>query len=266
MNETGTHAVEILENMKPVGALTMTGTNVSIYDRALDAAIKQEAPLDQLEKFLQLKREHEAHEARKEFYQAVADFKGESVVVVKDKVNTQFKSKYTTLGNLLNTVNPVLGKHGLSVAFDIEQTDKIITVACNLRHRLGHSEAVRMSAPPDTSGGASKNPIQQIKSTITYLRAATFEAVTGLASTDATLEDDGNAAGGNPPIEYISGQDLILLKKKYGTGDDNKFFQFAGSTGWNDIPVSNHHKILDMLNQRNVAMAKKSDRVPGEEG
>jgi len=47
-----------------------------------------------------------------------------------------------------------------------------------------------MSGPPDDSG--KKNPLQQIKSTVTYLKISTLEAACGLASTDASADDDGN--------------------------------------------------------------------------
>lgn len=239
----------------------------AIYDRILDIAIRQGAPLEQLEKFLDLKRQYEADEARKEFYQAIADFKGEKVLVSKDKTNNQFKSQYTSLGNLLNTVNPVLGKYGLSVSFDLKQSEKMITVACILRHRMGYTERVELSAPPDVSGGNSKNPIQQIKSTITYLRASTFEAVTGLASTDANLDDDGNSAYTE---EYISGDDLQAIvklhKQVYSDKDDksawDKWWKFAGSTNWDAIPKKNMNKILNMLNERRVAQS----REPGQDG
>jgi hypothetical protein len=57
---------------------------------------------------------------------------------------------------------------------------------------MGHSETVSLSGAPDTSG--AKNPLQQIKSTITYLEIATFCGVTGTASQAASMDDDGNSA------------------------------------------------------------------------
>lgn len=163
------------------------------YDRILDLAIQQGAPLDQLEKYLQLQRDHEAYEAKKAYFQAVAGFKQEKINIPKDKTNHHFKSKYTSIGAMLSAINPALGKHGLSLSFQLSQGDKILTVKCILAHRLGHTESVEMSAPPDTSGGGSKNPIQQIKSTFTYLRSATAEAITGLSGTEASIiDDDGN--------------------------------------------------------------------------
>lgn len=228
------------------------------YDRILELAISQGAPLDQLEKFLQLKRDHEAHEAKKEFYNAVADFKGETIRISKDKVNGQFKSRYSSLGNMLDTVNPILGRHGLSVSFDIQQSEKEITVACVLRHRLGHTEKSTIKAPPDTSGGGSKNPIQQIKSTITYLRAATFEAVTGLSSSDGTIDDDGNSAYKQP--EYIDAKqqkEVKALVDEIYNPKQEMFWSYLGVEDEKTILKSDYKKAITALNQARASRGNK---------
>jgi len=187
-------------------------TSIQVQDNSpasmMIAAMSRGMDPDMIERFMELQERYEKNEAKKAYNGAVAAFKENPPQILKDKENSQFKSKYVTLGNLLKTVNPELGKHGLSVSFNIDQeTEKSIKVSCILSHRQGHSESVSMSAPPDTSGGNSKNPIQQIKSTITYLRAATFEAVTGLAATDSNLDDDGNGVG----VEYITEAQAKIL-------------------------------------------------------
>lgn len=146
--------------------------------------------LDQLKGLLDLQKDYEAREAKKAFIRAMTAFKIEAPMVTKDKSNKQYNSKYTSLSNLVNTVNPVLSKHGLSSSWDIEQNGTI-KVTCRITHELGHSETASASAPADVSG--VKNAIQQIKSTITYLKLVTFESICGLASTDANLDDDGQA-------------------------------------------------------------------------
>lgn len=192
-------------------------TTVQLADNSpasmMVAAMSKGMDLDRLERLLDLQQKWEQNEARKAFFEAVSAFKESPPEVLKDKENIQFskgdkRAMYVSLGNLLKTVNPALGKHGLSVSFEINQEEKVVCVSCKLSHRMGHSESVTMSAPPDTSGGNAKNPIQQIKSTITYLRAATFEAVTGLAATDANMDDDGNAGG----TEYVTEQQLSRIQ------------------------------------------------------
>ena len=155
-----------------------------------------------IEKMMALQERFEANEARKAFFEAKAAFKAEAPPVTKDGFNTQFRSRYTTLGNLLDTYNPILGKHGLSLSFPTPvQDDKTMTVECCLSHRMGHSESISMSGPIDMapigkeSGRAARNPLQNIKSTFTYLRSATCEAILGVAGTEGTENDDGAGAG-----------------------------------------------------------------------
>lgn len=145
----------------------------------------------EIRELLALQREWEANEAKKAFNAAFAAFKAESVVIRKDRENKQCGSRYTSIGNLVDTVAPFLSKHGLSHEWDQDQADGI-KVTCTLSHALGHSRTSTMKVPPDTSG--AKNPIQQIKSSITYARSVTFEAVCGLAATDANVDDDGGGA------------------------------------------------------------------------
>lgn len=160
-------------------------------------ALNKGVDIDRLEKLLSMQQSWEANEARKAFVKAMAAFKSDPPSVYKDKINKQFGSKYSSIDALVNPTIPYLAKQGLSHSWQYGEPDvKQVTVTCTMTHEFGHSESVTMSAPPDTSGGASKNPIQQIKSTHTYLKIATFEAVTGLVSKEANLDDDGNAAGG----------------------------------------------------------------------
>lgn len=158
----------------------------------LAMAVSQGADLDHLRQLMDLKDRHEATEARKAFHQALAAFKESPPIITNDRTNKQYGSTYSSLANLVNNVNKELSPHGLNARWDIEQGQQI-KVTCILAHALGHQESVSLSGPPDDSG--AKNKLQQIKSTLTYLKGATFEAVTGVATIPGNLDDDGNAAG-----------------------------------------------------------------------
>jgi len=171
----------------------------SLIEMALSKGADEKA-LEKLEKVLELQERWEANEAKKAYVKAMAEFKKEAPAIIKDKENKQFKSRYSSIDALVNSSIPVLSKNEISHNWSFGTAENNWpTVTCTLTHSMGHRESVTMSAPPDTSGGNSKNPIQQIKSTHTYLKIATFEAVTGLVSREANLDDDGNGA-----TEYIS--------------------------------------------------------------
>jgi hypothetical protein len=183
----------------------------------LQLLVKQGADADKLKQFMDLADRHEAKLAKQAFTEAMAAFKSHNIHVSKDKDNGQYKSKYVSLGNLIATVTPYLSQHGLSVRWDIDQTNGI-KVTCIMTHVQGHSESVPMTCPPDKSG--AKNPIQEIKSAITYAKACTFESITGLASTDANLDDDGNGFADSVDISeeldwIASAKDIPELQKLF---------------------------------------------------
>ena len=199
----GTSALEVMPLRTAAPAQMAIPTNPG---EMLYLAMAQGKGMDELEKFMDLKDRWEAGEARKAFVAAMSRFKANDIHVSKDKANLQYSSRYTTLGNLVSTVTPFLSQNGLSASWDIDQSGAKIKVTCIITHSLGHSESVWMEAPPDASG--AKNPIQQIKSTITYLKACTFESICGLASTDANLDDDGNGSHQKAPAKDAKGEDI----------------------------------------------------------
>ena len=159
----------------------------------LAVAVQRGADLDYVKQLMDLQDRWEAKQAQQAFNAALAAFKKNPPVVVKDLLNKQFGSWYASIGSLVNTVNAALGEHGLSASWEYDQTNDLISVTCVLEHVGGHSKRVTAKGPPDTSG--SKNTLQQIRSTFTYLKISTFEAVTGVASQAGNLNDDGNGAG-----------------------------------------------------------------------
>jgi hypothetical protein len=202
------------------GSIPAKIENITPYEMML-SAVKNEIPLEQIEKMMELQERHDKNEAKKAFITAMAKFKEVPLIITKDKKNTQYNSKYTTIGNLVNSTLPGMSKCGLSHKWDMDQTVAgVIKITCVVTHAMGHSESVSMSAPPDKSG--SKNPIQEIKSTRTYLQAATFESIMGLASSDANIDDDGNGSKqkqlpslSEETIETINSFDTIEELKIY---------------------------------------------------
>lgn len=193
--DTEVHEGEVLDSMP---AVTTQQTALAVADNnpylpMIDRFLQGGGDIEKLDKLLDLKDRWDKSEAEKAYNAAKAAFAANPPSVYKDKKNNQYNSSYTSLGNMVITVSAALSPHGLSASWDIDQSDpKLIAVTCRLRHALGHSETVKMSGPPDTTG--AKNDLQKIKSTVTYLKLATFEAVTGVASKEGNLDDDGNAA------------------------------------------------------------------------
>lgn len=170
-------------------------------------AIQQGANIETLERLYNLQREYEKDEARKAFAVAMAKFKAEQIVIDKDKLVDHRGGTYrhATLGNVVAIVSEALGRHGLYHAWAVKQDEGIVHVKCTLTHQLGHSESVAMWGPPDNSG--SKNLIQQIASTVTYLQRYTLMSITGVAAS----EQDDDGAGSETPAQVLAFRNEIRL-------------------------------------------------------
>lgn len=151
---------------------------------------------EQMEKMLDIQFKWEANEARKAYHAAMTSFKADPPVIVKDLSNAQYRSSYASISNVAQTINTKLSEYGLSARWETSQKENgWPEVTCIVTHSQGHSEQTTLSAPPDESG--SKNPIQKIISSTTYLKKETLLAITGLATQDET-DDDGNGSNDAP--------------------------------------------------------------------
>lgn len=180
----------------------------------LALAVERGDGIEQLKQLMDLRDRWEATEAKKAYVEAFANFKRNMPDVIKDMLNKQYGSDYSSLANLVNTVNRVLGEYGLNATWDPVVKDNVVTVTVIMTHVGGHEQRVTLCGPPDTSG--QKNPLQQIKSTLTYLEGATFQAITGVVARSASKDDDGNGSGGKPEAEAPEGYenwkaDMIAL-------------------------------------------------------
>lgn len=213
------------------------------------------ADLDRMEQLFNLQLRWEENEARKAFNEAFADFKAESIKILKDK-KVGYTNKdgsftgyaHATIGNVVATVVPILGKHGLSHRWDVVQEGGNITVTCRLSHTKGHSETVSMVAGKDDTG--KKNAIQQVASTTTYLQRYTLLAITGLATEDQP-DDDGRGAEEKeePTITESQAMDLDALATEVGA-DVDKFLVYLRVATLMDIKEKDYSAAVHALEAR----------------
>ena len=218
-----------------------------------------EKSLEKLEKVLELQERWEANEAKKAYHEAMANFKANPPDIEKDKkVSYAVQGKGTTaynhasLANVTNKINRALSEHGLSAAWVTSQLNGGITVTCTITHKFGHSESTSLTAASDTSG--SKNAIQAIGSTITYLERYTILALTGLATREQ--DDDGKES----EAEYITEKQLSTIVDMINDkeADEDKFKVFMGVESLDKIPAKEYNRAM-------AALKSKKKRQPGEE-
>lgn len=165
-------------------------------------AMNNGADLDRLERLMDMQTKWEANEARKAYALDMAEFKKNAPTILKDKtVNFETSKGWTTydhatIGNVVEKVVAGLAEHGFSHSWIPARGDGgMISVTCEITHKLGFSKSTTLEAGLDQSGG--KNNIQAQASTITYLERYTLLAATGLAVKDRS-DDDGASYVGQP--------------------------------------------------------------------
>lgn len=95
---------------------------------------------------------------------------------------------YADLATVVETVRPVLAKHGLSYLQGCSDGDKTVTITTRLLHRSGEWIEDSLSMP------TGQNTAQAVGSALSYGRRYSLMAILGLAPED----DDGAAASAAP--------------------------------------------------------------------
>lgn len=156
----------------------------------LQSAVDKNLTPETLKQLMDLQERWEANEAKKEYVEAMNAFKRNPPTISKNKHvkfgNTQYD--HATLDHVCEEVTEALSAHGISHRWKVSQNQDRISVTCILTHQRGHSEETTLEGPADNSG--SKNAIQAIGSTVTYLQRYTLLAATGLAAGE---DNDGHA-------------------------------------------------------------------------
>lgn len=165
----------------------MTSTEIQKAPSMLiELAIEKGAGVEELSKLMDLQERWDKQQSIKAFKQAFVDFQGDKPEI--HWTSKAHNSRYASLPNIQKAVDPVLSMHGLSYRWEQSEVEDRISITCIISHVLGHEERTAITAPKDKSG--SKNDVQSIGSTVSYLKRYTLEAALGL-STDK--DDDGGA-------------------------------------------------------------------------
>lgn len=219
----------------------MTGSNVEVMQPRevapaivtpmdmLSRAVDRGADIATIERLAALAERMDAVNARRAFDAAISEAKAEIPVIAKTAKGHNDRL-YADFAGIARAVDPVLARHGLSYRFRTRQDDKI-NVTCVLSHRDGHSEETTLAAPADNSG--SKNAIQSIGSTLTYLQRYSLVQALGLA---AAVDDDGKSSGAGETIGEIEAETL-RAKLAAVNGNETNFCKRFRVERLEDLPA-----------------------------
>jgi hypothetical protein len=233
-------------------------TSVTPMDM-IDRALMSNATPETLERLLALQERWEASQARKAFDEAMSAAKAEIPIISKNRT-VDFTSsagrthyRHEDLAEIARTVNPILGKYGLSYRFRTSSAaGEPVSVTCIVSHRLGYFEENTLVGPRDESG--KKNALQQVGSTLTYLQRMTLKAALGLAAAEdddarrsGDIEDDG-------PITADQAKTIRDLCEETGT-DIPKFCELMKVESVPELAASQYDRVIKSLEAKKRRVA-----------
>jgi len=119
-----------------------------------------------------------------------------------DSKNPHFKSKYASLAEVIDTVKPVLAKHGLAIVQMPAFRENVGHVLCTrIIHKSGQWIEDEMRLNP------IKDDPQGLGSSLTYARRYSIPAICMVASED---DDDGNKASHGPNVTSIQAKSITM--------------------------------------------------------
>jgi hypothetical protein len=231
-------AVQKVETLPATEAARVALTPMDMLAKAVESG----AGLEMVEKLMGLQERWERNLARKSFDAAISAAKAEIPPIARNATGHNEK-RYADFAAIAAVVDPILSRFGLSYRFRTVQTDRI-AVTCVLSHKDGHSEETTLSGPADASG--SKNAIQAIGSTLTYLQRYSLVQMLGLA---AAKDDDGKGASSGPKITQDQADTLRELLEANGK-DRAKFLRLAKIEKIEDLPASEFDRAVEAINYK----------------
>lgn len=225
-----------IEKIEPETRAVANVTPMSLLQSAVASG-----NLDLAEKLMSLQERWESNQARKAFDEAVSAAKAEIPPITRNATGHNAK-KYADFAAIAKVVDPIIGKHGLSYRFRTTQNGTI-SVTCILSHKAGHSEETTLCGPADKTG--SKNDIQAIGSTLTYLQRYSLVQMLGLA---AGNDDDAEATSGSfITLEQV--EELVALADEVGA-DKEAFCRYFRVDGFANIKDKDFPRAISALNKK----------------
>nr|WP_298410488.1 ERF family protein [uncultured Halomonas sp.] len=220
------------------------------------AALNPEVDIDKMERLLQMQERVLDRQALMAYSAAMAAMQTElPSIAERGKGNN---GHYATLEDIVDTVRPILQKHGFAVSFRIVTQERGIEVTGVLMHRDGHREETSMLLPADVSG--NKNAVQAFGSSTSYGKRYVLCALLNI--TTRGQDDDGHAAA---PVKLVTPFQAGQLKQLIAACPPTTQEWFAGKYGEAEqVPRGDFDKLRASLHKR--ANPRQLSQQPAREG
>lgn len=190
--------------------------------KLLELALNQKMDVGVIERLVALEERIQARNAAHEFAQAMAEFQREcpsirktSSATVTTKSGGQYRYTYAELDEIARTVNPILGRLGLSYSWDSAVTGGNVRVVCTLRHINGHSTTASFEAPAGSLSQAMSKQ-QEVASALTYGRRQSLVQVLGLTTCDPDVDGAAEEAQATVTPDQVDILEALLNQRPDG--------------------------------------------------
>ena len=221
-----------------------TADSTAIIQVIERAALNPDVDIDKMERLLQMQERVMDRQAMMAYSTAMAAMQTE-LPSIEERGQTN-NGCYATLEDIVDTVRPILQKHGFAVSFRIKTQERGIQVTGVLMHKDGHREETSMLLPADMSG--NKNAVQAFGSSTSYGKRYVLSALLNI--TTRGQDDNGSAAGGVRLVTpFQAGQIQRLISQCPATTQE----WFSGKYGSAvQVPQADFDKLRASLTKRAV--------------
>lgn len=186
--------VKVLDSKAQQLQVESVPSNVQVLSMISGLVQRDNFDIHALEKLMQLNREEEDRQSKREFNRDLSEMMSEIPVIAKTGINTYNGTKFAKLEDIVEKTRPILHKYGFSITYKQDQqiidgakTEPnsifcMMTVTCVLKHRLGHEESNSIQLPIATIKG--QTPIQAMGMGSTYGRRYTLMQALNIAVAD----------------------------------------------------------------------------------
>lgn len=218
----------------------------------VELAINKNVPVEILERLVDLKERVEARDARKAFFDALANFQEKCPEIPKSRhvgfvtrSGVRVDYDYAPLDEIARVIRPHLKENGLSYSWNVH-TDggKVLNITCVLRHIDGHEERSVFPVPVATDGKMSE--AQANGAALTYGKRQSLLAVLGLT----TAEPDVDGVDGNiEDVTLVTEKQAADLSDLLEANNKNKrkFCQWMKVESLADIPADRYQYAVDAI-------------------
>lgn len=238
-------ATSSLQAVPPVSTAHLAESTaiIQVIERA---ALNPDVDIDKMERLLQMQERVMDRQAMMAYSASMAAMQTElPSIEERGQANNRC---YATLEDIVDTVRPIMQKHGFAVSFRIQTLERGIQITGVLMHKDGHREATSMLLPADISG--NKNAVLAFGSSTSYGKR--YVLCTLLNITTRGQDDNGKSStkvGIKLVMPFQAGQIQRLISHCPATTQE----WFSGKYGVAvQVPQADFDKLRASLSKRAV--------------